>query len=130
MSVRGSAIVRFEIDVDEPELALAHFEGPDPGAVLALEAALTALFEETQAIVHVVTHSLKTSGKMHSEMTNGVWRGEITYGGVSAGSVHDPVWYARYEQNRGNGEHDFMLPVYNADARYEQAIIDYMRGAI
>jgi hypothetical protein len=85
-------------------------KAPSIESTTALDAALKALFEETQAAVHVITGSLKNSGKTSTKTHRYMWVGEITYGGASPGFPHNPVRYAWYEQRRGGG-HDFMALV-------------------
>jgi hypothetical protein len=99
--------VRFSVNIGDA-LAGVRRTGPDHTTILELEAALATLFARTQARVHVDTGSLLASGAMNSYRTpGGGWTGRITYGGPSAGSTHNPVRYAWFEQRRG-GIHDFM----------------------
>lgn len=86
----------------------------------SLDVLMHSVFEETQNFVHVDTASLKMSGKVetHYNKATNVWLGEITYGGASAGSVHDPVRYAVYEQSRGH-YHDFMAPAYASEPVFD-----------
>jgi hypothetical protein len=93
---------------------LKRLGGP-PGfkVVGSLEAALAVAFADTQAKTHVITGSLKASGKTETDFdSQGNWTGAISYGGASAGP-NNPVDYAIYEMARG-GEHDFFrdLPKY------------------
>ncbi len=83
---------------------------PSSTGVAALNSALDALFLETQARVHVITGSLRASGKTDDRTRGHVWVGEITYGGAAPGFPHNPVRYASYEQARA-GSHDFMHDV-------------------
>lgn len=73
---------------------------------------LNMAFEDTQVKTHVITGSLKASGKMEASTQGNDWSGTITYGGASAGP-NNPVDYAIYEMARG-GAHDFFgdAPVY------------------
>lgn len=80
-------------------------------ATVELEALLNAAFADTQARTHVLTGSLKASGKTDSDFDGDEWSGSITYGGElwrtpAPGPPNDPVVYAIYEMARG-GEHDF-----------------------
>jgi hypothetical protein len=88
------------------------------------EANLIGQFAETQATVHVITGSLKSSGKISSRSTDTRWEGEITYGGPSAG-VHNPVEYAEFERNR-DGNHDFLAPVSQHEAGYISAMNSFL----
>lgn len=86
-----------------------------------LDAVLNTGFKLTQGAVHVITTSLKTSGKMESEMHGDTWIGTIQYGGVSLG-VNNPVTYAIYEKAR-DGDHDFMSPLATLDSLYIKAML-------
>lgn len=85
--------------------ALDAYEGPAAETVAALSAVIEAGFIETQALVHVVTGSLKNSGRTEFQESPGEWRGAIVYGGPSPGFPNDPVRYAKEEFGRG-WEHD------------------------
>lgn len=99
---------------------------PTHKTVFALETVLKTAFLDTQEKVHVITASLKMSGKTSSDFTaDDEWTGEITYGGVSAG-VNNPVDYALYEMERG-GEHDFFRDLPKYDALYEDAIYTHFK---
>jgi hypothetical protein len=87
----------------------------------ALEAVLRSGFKSTQAVVHVITGSLKLSGKLNSYTEGDTWVGEISYGGVSLG-VNNPVTYAIYEKAR-DGDHDFFTPLRALDTAYVNAIL-------
>jgi hypothetical protein len=78
----------------------------------ALDTALDIAFASTQAVVHVQTGSLKTSGKKGSKSSKArkQWEGTIKYGGPSGG-VNNPVDYAIYEKER-DGAHDFFAPLH------------------
>jgi hypothetical protein len=93
---------------------------------MRFEAILVRQFQATQAAVHVITRSLKTSGKFNSEGDSNSWKGEITYGGRSKG-IHNPVDYAEYERERG-GAHDFLRPAQAMEAAYEAAIREFLEG--
>lgn len=94
---------------------------PSYRAVARLEATLGEIFAETQAMVHVQTGSLRGSGKSSSDVSEGKWEGEISYGGISAGFPKSPVEYAEYEQRRG-GSHDF-LNVHFAEALLGESVV-------
>jgi hypothetical protein len=78
-------------------------------------------FAETQAAVHVITGSLKTSGKISTGFDGDTWKGEISYGGASLG-VNNPVTYAIYEKAR-DGAHDFFTPLKALDSLFVKAIL-------
>ncbi len=80
-----------------------------PKTKATLDKVLDLGFKMTQTAVHVQTGSLKSSGKMSSEMVGEDWKGVISYGGPSMG-INNPVTYAIYEKAR-DGEHDFMVPL-------------------
>lgn len=76
-----------------------------------LETVHRAVFVDTQARTHIITGSLKASGKSETDFDGETWTGKITYGGVlwkpaAPGPPNDPVDYAIYEMDRG-GSHDF-----------------------
>ena len=95
-------------------------EPPDYKVIGALESALAAAFAETQAATHVITASLKMSGKTSSDFDGKEWTGEITYGGASAGA-NNPVRYAIYEMARG-GEHDFFSGLPGTFSKFEDGV--------
>lgn len=84
---------------------------PPVQTIAKLEGELNSTFLATQAATHIITGSLKASGKTTSDWDENTftWTGEIIYGGASTGLI-SPVDYAIYEQARG-GAHDFMAPV-------------------
>lgn len=103
---------------------IARLEGAQPSykSTTMLEELLKAAFEETQARTHVITGSLKASGKTETDFGDDIWTGYIIYGGAlwktaTPGPPHDPVDYAIYEMARG-GEHDF----YSGLVGYEDRI--------
>lgn len=124
----SAARVDIKVDISDPDRELRRLQdGPDVPDILRLEAVLVTLFQETQRVVHVRTGSLKGSGDVDSQYRGRIWRGEISYGGIAVGFIHNPVQYAEFEQDRG-GAHDFMAPVYQADDGYAEAILGFFRG--
>jgi hypothetical protein len=103
--------IRIFIDVDEWLDALDAHEGPGVETLLELQAVMGLAFEETQALVHVVTGSLKGSGRVSSETDDNSWTGEISYGGPAPGFAHPYVRYARKEFGKGEG-HDALRNVH------------------
>lgn len=101
-------------------------DGPTLKDLLEFETALATEFQATQSAVHVITGSLKLSGKVVSEFTNNSWKGEITYGGSSSG-VHNPVEYADIERER-DGSHDFFRPIKGLSSAYISAMQSFLRG--
>lgn len=98
---------------------------PSFKTVTKLEATLHAQFLDTQARTHVITGSLKMSGKVASDFhADGNWEGSITYGGAAAGAVNDPVDYAVYEMARG-GDHDFFGGLVDYQHGYVEAIQEH-----
>lgn len=84
---------------------------PHYKTTVGLEALLAAAFADTQARTHILTGSLKASGKTDSDFDGDTWTGTIQYGGLlwkpaAPGPPNDPVRYAIYEMARG-GDHDF-----------------------
>jgi hypothetical protein len=90
-----------------------------------LDRVLNVGFKATQGAVHVITMSLKLSGKKSSEMHGDTWTGHISYGGVSLG-INNPVTYAIYEKAR-DGDHDFFTPLKALDSLYVEAILKVLR---
>ena len=129
-------------DVDRELNRLAA--GPTPVDIRRFNAVLTAQFQHTQMVVHVITGSLRASGKEDAAETDTGWEGEISYGGPAPGHKHDPVKYAGEEKDRQgkplpgsplggdpNLNHDFMRPTrarqYNN--QYIRAMLDFLRDA-
>lgn len=107
--------------------------GPPHKPVGELEAMLAAAFAETQAATHIITGSLKASGKTNSEFDGDEWTGEIIYGGALwkaavPGPPNDPVDYAIYEMARG-GDHDFYGPLVAYEGKVEQILTEYFEKA-
>jgi hypothetical protein len=73
-----------------------------------IEQAAGATFAHTQNDVHVITGSLKGSGRVEIRKMKTGTKVEILYGGYSPGP-NNPVTYAGFEFGRG-GSHDFMTP--------------------
>lgn len=118
-------IERITDDIDKEVDRLAA--GPKPQDFLKFDVVLTQQFQATQRAVHVVTRSLKTSGKSSSDSSGTSWEGEITYGGPSEGSIHNPVDYAEYERER-DGNHDFLAPAEALSPGYINAINEFLGG--
>lgn len=113
--------------VDEIEDELDRLiKGPTVKDLLDFETTLAEQFQATQARVHVITGSLKLSGKVSSDYSGNTWRGEIRYGGPSEG-VHNPVNYAEEERTR-EGNHDFLAPVIGLSSGYISAMNSYLGG--
>lgn len=102
-------------------------DGPTPLDYEKFDNVLLAQFAATQAKVHVITRSLKNSGKSKSSTGKNRWEGEITYGGPSPGSVHNPVDYAEYERER-DASHDFLAPAPKMENYYIQAMQAFLGG--
>lgn len=101
-------------------------------ATVKLEGVLQAAFGETQAATHVITGSLKASGKTESDMHEDEWVGTIEYGGElwavpSPGPARDPVDYAIYEMARG-GDHDFFGPLVAYEGKIEEILVEHFKG--
>lgn len=144
--------INVDVDIDDADRELRRLDdAPDLSVVLRLEALLAAQFLGTQQVVHIISGSLRASGKIDSEQGRASWLGEISYGGHAPGAVHQRVDYAQIEQGRRLGgkyyasergwlpgtdieentniNHDFMGPVHGYDGRYVDAILDYLRNA-
>lgn len=143
--------VRISVDISDAMRELRRIDdGPDAAAILKLETVLAAQFQATQQHVHVITGSLKASGKFDGNVQRHAWEGQISYGGLAPGAVHNPVDYAEIERERRPGGsryrsargylpgtdsegrtsvgHDFMAPAEAMSGLYEQAILSYLRG--
>ena len=104
-----------------------------------LDIVLQLGYVETQKDVHVETGSLKSSGKVGSEVSKieSKWEGTIRYGGPSTG-VNNPVDYAIYEKRRGiggaggpsdaKGDHDFFGSLPSLHKKYIEAIQIGLKG--
>jgi hypothetical protein len=95
------------IDVHEWLDMLDAHAGPKGRTLEELSATLAEGFAETQALVHVITGSLRGSGRVSNKRDENSWTGEITYGGPAPGFAHPNVDYARKEFGRGEN-HDAM----------------------
>lgn len=121
-------MIYIHVDISDVDDELKRLEDqPSYKTVVALESTLSTQFAGTQQQVHVITHSLKTSGKIESDIGRSIWKGELSYGGVSPGSFHDPVKYAEYEQSKG-GDHDFILPAVESDGLYGIIMLAAIKG--
>lgn len=94
---------------------LDAIHGPGEATQAELDKVLAEAFAETLSMVHVITGSLKGSGRVRMSSEEGQWSGSISYGGASPGFPHDPVNYAEYEFGRG-GDHDALR---NVDLFYD-----------
>jgi hypothetical protein len=101
-------------------------DGPTLMDLEHFEIVLDLQFVATQEAVHVITGSLRSSGRASSNMSEGTWEGEITYGGPSTG-IHNPVDYAEYERERGNF-HDFLAAVKIYEEYYVRAMNSFLGG--
>lgn len=121
--------VRVEVDDSEVQRTLTNLmEGPDGEAQLKLAAHTTRLFIHTQALVHVETGSLKSSGRSDSSYQDPIYTAHISYGGPSAG-VNNPVDYAVYEKERDKTHDDFIESIekIEGDKGYGDAIVDWLQ---
>lgn len=102
-------------------------DGPTLVDLEEFENVLLSQYAATQMAVHVQTRSLKNSGKVSSNIGHNSWEGVISYGGPSAGSVHNPVDYAEYERER-DGDHDFIAPAVALEGYYVRAMSAFLGG--
>lgn len=122
--------IYIEVDISDVEKELDRIiDGPNMADTVEFEAILATQFQMTQQTVHIITGSLRNSGKVSSILEPSKWEGKIVYGGLSAGAVHNPVEYAHYEQER-DGAHDYMEPIYALDSRYGDAVESWLKGDI
>lgn len=91
-----------------------------------LESVLRNAFLNTQARTHIITTSLKLSGRSSSDFDGKTWQAGITYGGPSTGPIN-PVEYAVYEMARG-GEHNFFRDLPLFDQAYLDAVASHFSG--
>ncbi len=84
-------------------------------------------YERAMNDVHIITHSLKSSGKWKAEHNHDKFEGEVSFGGASPGSVYDPVRYAKEEQGKGE-EHDFMRDLPYHGYGYIESILSFFKG--
>lgn len=117
-------IDRVTNDIEKEVNRLA--KGPSFADMIRFERVLIAQFAATQTAVHVITGSLKSSGRVASSHSNDKWEGEITYGGRSAG-IHNPVDYAEYERERDQ-THDFLAPAEKMEHLYIHAMNEFFGG--
>lgn len=110
------------IDIEPWLRTLRDMSRRTPSKTAAMTAVGHRMFRDTQEKVHVITSSLKNSGDVTSRWEGRAFIVEITYGGDSGGSIHDPVNYAIFEMARGSN-HDFFraLPEYYEE--FEQAML-------
>lgn len=99
------------------------FKGIDesePGEVTwkALDGVLEEGFGQTQELVHVITGSLRGSGRVSHSHTEDSWEGSITYGGPAPGFAHPNVTYAQAEMSRGS-VHNWFRFLYLLDSDFE-----------
>lgn len=113
--------IQIKSDWRAVERELDRLERAPELAAVYLDAVLNKGFTATQGAVHIITGSLKSSGKKSSHFDGDTWTGEISYGGVSLG-VNNPVTYAIYEKAR-DGDHDFFTPLKALDSLYVRAIL-------
>ncbi len=133
----------FDVDISDVLDELDRLaELPSLTGQLRLEAVLAEQFQATQQAVHVITGSLRASGRVSSYMRDHVWHGEIEYGGnlvraAVPGPPRKRVNYAEYEQRRGlsgGRNHDFMAPaaligeIAMGQAGYVAAMLANLRG--
>jgi hypothetical protein len=94
----------------EARKELQRLSRPPMKTIAELETVAAQGFAATQAATHIITGSLKISGKLATDFDGRMWDMQVTYGGSATGAVFDPVRYAIYERARG-GDHDFMAPL-------------------
>jgi hypothetical protein len=99
--------------IDPPLQHITGMTKPSLTAITELESVWAAMFAQTQMKTHIITGSLKASGRPETDYNGFEWSGAIYYGGPSGG-INNPVEYAIYEMARG-GSHNFFggLPAYN-----------------
>lgn len=123
----GGITAHIRVTSDTWDDRLKHLSRPEFTLSRYLNPVLDAAFAETQARVHVITGSLKLSGRHEGgyDASQDEWRGEITYGGAAPGAINNPVDYAWYEQRR-DGDHDFMSSVHEHLDAFAAGMGDWM----
>lgn len=134
------------VDISDAERELDRLvDGFDADNIAEFDVVLAEQFTGTQRQVHLVTGSLRASGRMDSTSSRKKWEGEISYGGESGGFPNDPVDYAEYEYKKdgscpgGNhdaaypyvcpgGTHNFLAPAEETDTEYREPIMQFLRG--
>lgn len=91
-----------------------------------LEQVTASGFAATQAAVHVITGSLKMSGRTETDFDGKQWRATYLYGGPSPG-VNNPVDYAIYELARG-GDHYWFRVLDAFEGQYLNAVESHFSG--
>jgi hypothetical protein len=132
-----SVRMRVSVDTSEVRRDLRRVDdGPDRRHLRRFESILTRQFQQTQIRVHVITGSLRASGRHDSETRrNGGWKGAITYGGglvrtANPGPPANPVKYAKYEYTKPFDEgydHNFFRDILRDDD-YADVILDWLGG--
>jgi hypothetical protein len=126
---------RIEIDVDFSGW-LAKLEELQHPPIMELESIFLAKFQEVQAAVHVITGSLKGSGRTDTDYAEGVWKAEMVFGGPAPGYPHGNVGYALAELARGNaptlnhpeGGHYYYEPAYDMPELIIPVIEEWLGG--
>lgn len=121
-------IVSFDVDTSQWTDELARLRNPVT-VIAEFENVLANMFEDMQHVTHVVTGSLRGSGRPSSSFDtgDGYWTGQITAGGSSPGFPHDPVDYANIERGRG-GDHDFFRDLPEMSEGIFLAMVDHLAG--
>lgn len=120
-------MIRIEKIVNDIEKEVNRLsKGPSFQDMMRFERVLLSQFAATQSTVHVITGSLKSSGRIASSHGENKWEGEITYGGRSSG-IHNPVDYAEYERERDQS-HDFLAPAEKMEHMYIHAMNEFFGG--
>lgn len=136
--------IRSDFDSDDAQAELERLRrGFDEELLLRFEAAARSIYERTQALVHVESGALKSTGKFKSRPGKTRYRAEISYGGQPKGVYYrnngeidkakHPVKYARIEAarvggKRHTGSHDWMRFVDSDWKAFEQATFDWIEG--
>lgn len=110
-------------NIQDADRAIARLENmPTPEMTAKLDALFEASFAEAEARVHILSGSLKASGKESTSSGDNQWEGEMRWGGPSA--PHE-VDYAIYEKAR-HGAHDWLAEM----PGYDHAYVALIREAL
>ena len=125
--VKISSVQYHVTGLKEARKEMQRLAAPPLKTIGELEKVAGQGFAATQAATHIITGSLKISGKLKTDFDGNTWDMQVTYGGEAHGAVFDPVRYAIYERARG-GEHDFMAPLIPYEDQIEGILNKHFDG--
>lgn len=106
---------------------LDRLAGGPHSVVPEFESILLGSFAAVEAKVHVLSGQLKASGHPSSTFDGDTWSGTLSF------ARHPGIFeLARHDHptlNHPEGGHFFFEPAYETPQAYENAVIDFLRGA-